>query len=711
MTDRTLILLSRLVALFIVACGVVSVIVLAASGTLGEATGGVVQQLAGTLIIPVVVLIAIPKVPRNGSVWAFAAVGVSLALVTLGDSVAAALAGITTADINALMVDESPSDLPLAAAAGITVAMSAWIVSFVLFPTLVLLLFPDGRFPAPHRWWRWVGFLSLAAISVGMLVQVWTYWPTRTTSYTELVLDNTGKSSSPSVAGSLAMAASLVGILLIVVSLVGYIIKWKRSRGEARLQYRWVGFAFFLMALNSLFTVVLSPFGGGQISDVVSWAAIVLIPVTYVVAIVKYRLYGIDVVISKTVTYGVLAVFITAVYVVVVVGVGSLIGAGDESSLALSIAAVAIVAVAVQPVHSRVQHWANVLVYGKRATPYEVLAGATERLSETRDPDEALSDVTRIVSDGTGATAVVVWLKVGDVLQPHMSTPAEAVDELVPVRAAEDAVSGIPGDLVVGIRHRGDDLGALSLSKERGDSVTRDDQKVVADVSAGAGALLRNIGLNSELAERAKQLRASRRRLVAAQDAERHRLERNLHDGAQQQVVALKVKLGVAGTLADREEAESVAELVAELAETTQEAVDGMRSVAHGIYPPLLEAEGLETALAAANRTFPVPIHFDGSGLGRYEQPVEESTYFCVVGIVRAAVDLGATTINVSLVGDDDEIRFTASTDAPTGGFADLLTVEDRLDALGGSFSVTNDHGNSIVDGHIPIRTPTLEPA
>jgi signal transduction histidine kinase len=249
------------------------------------------------------------------------------------------------------------------------------------------------------------------------------------------------------------------------------------------------------------------------------------------------------------------------------------------------------------------------------------------------------------------------------------------------------------------------------MSKERGETVTSGDEKVLSDVSAGAGALLRNISLNSELAEKAGQLRTSRRRLVAAQDAERHRLERDLHDGAQQQVVALKVKLGVARTLAEREDVESVAVLVAELAETTQEAVDGMRGVAHGIYPPLLESEGLETALVAAKRTIPVSVHIVASGLARYARSVEESAYFCVVGIAREAVDLGATTIDVSLLGSSDDVRFTVSTDAPSTEFAEFLPIEDRLEALGGTFSVTSEDGNSVLVGHIPTLEPSLEPA
>ncbi len=379
---------------------------------------------------------------------------------------------------------------------------------------------------------------------------------------------------------------------------------------------------------------------------------------------------------------------------------------GDEPNLALSIVAVAIVAVAFEPLRRRVQHWANVLVYGKRATPYEVLANATTRLADTSDPDQVLTEITQLVVDGTGASEAVLWLTVGEVMHPRASSPIEVVEGLVPVTTDADPSSVLPGDRVVAIRHRGEVLGALSITKERGDSVTGADEKVLGDVAAGAGVLLRNLGLNAELAVRAEQLRVSRRRLVAAHDAERHRLERDLHDGAQQQVVALKVKLGIARTLAEREGAENIAALVVALAETTQQAVDGMRAVAHGIYPPLLEAEGLEAALIAAIRTIPVPVGLEAADLGRYDRSIEESLYFAVLGILSEALDQGATAARISLKGDDRLVGFSVLHD---GGVGDLVPVEDRVDAFGGSLTVNGDRGGVVVSGQIPSDASSLE--
>jgi signal transduction histidine kinase len=251
-------------------------------------------------------------------------------------------------------------------------------------------------------------------------------------------------------------------------------------------------------------------------------------------------------------------------------------------------------------------------------------------------------------------------------------------------------------------------LGALTITKARGDSVTGADVRVLEDVAAGAGGLLRNIALNVDLVERAELLRLSRRRLVAAQDAERHRLERDLHDGAQQQVVALKVKLGIARTLAEREGAAQVAELVDSIADTTQQAVDSMRLVAHGIYPPLLEAEGLEAALAAFRRTMPIPVEVEANGIGRHSRQVDESVYFAVVGTLTRMADLGASQAVVELSESETGVRFLIESDVLP---EDLTAVQDRTEAVGGTVEAISTIGGWLVRCEIPTTARHLEPA
>ena len=638
----------------------------------------------------------IPTQSRNGSVWSIAWAAVFAALFTFGLAVAVAvtepsLPGLTFSELEQL----SPADLPTVASFAVSFRFWPVVPAFWLPLTLGLLLFPNGHPPTPR--WKWVGWWSILAIALATTATAIAQNPWSTLPI------SSAESTVPGILGSLNDAGFALASMAAVVSVASLVVRYRRSLGVERSQIRWIalGGGIYVFALifggNFRGTPVEDALGG-----LVAQSALV---VSYGIAITRYRLYEIDVVISKTVTYGVLAVFITGVYAFVVVGIGSLIGSGDEPNIALSIVAVAIVAVAFEPLRQRVQHWANVLVYGRRATPYEVLSNATARLAATSDPDDALARLASLVGQGTGASEVVLWLVVGDTMVPRSAVPDEALDGLGPVSASESA-EALAADRVILVRHRGQVLGALSITKAKGDPVTDADDKLLNDVAAGAGVLLRNIGLNAELADRAEQLRLSRKRLVAAHDAERHRLERDLHDGAQQQVVALKVKLGIARMLAEREAAENIAALVIALAETTQQAVDGMRAVAHGIYPPLLEAEGLEAALGAAKRTLPVPVEITCTRLDQYDRSLEESLYFCVLGTVTRAVDVGATRIEIDIAGEDDWVRFVVRCD---GAIGDLVSVDDRVDAIGGALEVVSTRNGSEVLGRLPTTVRTEE--
>src|SRR5205807_3360092 len=257
----------------------------------------------------------------------------------------------------------------------------------------------------------------------------------------------------------------------------------------------------------------------------------------------KDGLYDIDLFLSRALVYGTLAAFITAVYVGIAVGVGALVGGGGRPNLGLSILATAIVAIGFQPVRERVQRFANRLVYGQRATPYEVLSQFSGRVAETYAADQVLPRMARVLQEGTGAESATVWLRSGGLLRPAASYP-ELANGLLPLEVTGERLPAIPSsDHAVAVEHQGELLGALSVAKRRGEALTPMEEKLVDDLAHQAGLVLRNVGLTSELLQRLEELRVSRQRLVRAQDQERRRLERNLHDGAQQHLVALKVKL------------------------------------------------------------------------------------------------------------------------------------------------------------------------
>jgi signal transduction histidine kinase len=657
--------------------GAILVIILIGSVWLILSTAALSEGLVAPLFVGLGVLITLRK-PENRIGWLL--IFISIVIVISGYA-RAAVSGI----------DAAPATVTPWLFAVSAINTYSW--AGVLLPIIVLLyIFPTGRLLT--RRWRWMPWLT---VSVAALFAVSSVFQPEIGPYLSWqIMNPVGMPYT-----DLTWSAGFLGLLVMTVGgITAITLRFRRSAHAGRTQIKLVLVTTALSAVS--FYALIAFDASTRVTSVLTLivtVSIVAVPISITIAIVRHNLFDIDVVISKTVTYGILAVFITAVYALVVVGVGTLLGGGDEPSLALSIVAVAIVAVAFEPVRNRLQRWANRLVFGERATPYEVLSQATARLAGTGSPEEALKQVTQLVVDGAGASEAVLWLKVGANLQPCSATPMEALIELADVSIIDRDLPDLPGEQSVLIRHRGDILGALTISKARGESVNATDEKMLDDVAAGTGLLLRNIGLNAELTERAEQLHKSRRRLVAAHDAERHRLERDLHDGAQQQVVAVKVKLGLARTLSEREGADDVTAIVAALADDTQDAVDAMRAVAHGIYPPLLETEGLGVALATLGRSFSIPIELATDGLERYPRSLEETIYFCLYEIANTAVDAGATSVAISLVGEPDGVTFTARHD---GSSDDPVSVEDRVEAFGGSVVVTRNSAEWVISGYMP---------
>ena len=252
------------------------------------------------------------------------------------------------------------------------------------------------------------------------------------------------------------------------------------------------------------------------------------------------------------------------------------------------------------------------------------------------------------------------------------------------------------------MRDGGELLGALAVSKPPGDPVTPAEDKLISDLASQAGLVLRNVRLIEEL-------RASRQRLVKAQDHERRRIERNIHDGAQQQLVALAVKLSLAHSLvgkdADRERV-----TLEQLKKEAQDALEDLRDLARGIYPPLLAEKGLQEALEAQARKSTVPVKVETEGVGRYPQEVEAAVYFCALEALqnvakyasarRASVRLSAANGALCFEVSDDGTGFDPSA---TGYGTGLQGMNDRLEALGGSLDVLSAPGKgTTIAGRVP---------
>ncbi|HEV3233826.1 MAG TPA: GAF domain-containing sensor histidine kinase [Candidatus Dormibacteraeota bacterium] len=585
-----------------------------------------------------------------------------------------------------------------------------WVLGVAPIAIFLPLVFPSGRLLS--RRWRpivWIAVAAAAATFVGNSLS-----PSSDASgYIRGVQPVSLPAPYSSIAAALGAAIVLLPVC-VIAGITAMALRYKRGTADERHQIKWMlfaaGFYAFGFANSLLFGLVLGL--NLPVLQDVGVLGLVLVPVAAAIAVLRYRLYDIDVVISRTLVYGALAAFITAVYVGIVVGVGTLVGSGGQPNLLLSIVATAIVAIAFQPVRERLQKIANRLVYGKRATPYEVLSQFSERVAETYAAEDALPNMARVLAEGTGSERAQVWLRAGMSLRPAATWPESGGSPEEPVPVHGDDLPYLPGEQAVPVRHQGELLGALTVTKRQGESLTPIEQKLLDDLAHQAGLVLKNVGLTAELLARLDDLRASRQRLVAAQDEERRRLERNLHDGAQQNLVAIKVKLGLAETLADRDPAKA-RELVGQLKADTDEALETLRDLARGIYPPLLADRGLAAALEAQARKATLPVEIDSDGVGRYPQDVEAAVYFCVLEALQNVQKYAAATgATVRLRVDDDSLTFEVTDDG--SGFdpaeqkkgSGTQNMEDRLDALGGSVQVSSSvGGGTTVSGRLPIES------
>ena len=590
--------------------------------------------------------------------------------------------------------------------------------------TLAIVLFPDGRLPS--RRWRWLVFAQLALVALGLFAGLTNSNPSGLgITYVPIKgVDQTSPFAIPSLDGftsGVMNQSNVVEFVIVGLAILSVFLRLRGADAELRQQIKWFASGAVLVVLGFVAT--------GPLGDPVSagptvfglYVAVVLIavlalPVAIAVAMLRYRLFAIDIIISRALVYAALAALITGLYVGIAVGIGALVGSGGKPNLGLSILATAIVAVGFQPVRERLQRIANRLVYGKRATPYQVLSEFSSHVAESYAAGEVLPRMARVLQEGTTAEIATVWLRSGRELRAAAAwPPSESGASVVEVVPAVPLPDGTLPDLphvsrAVEVRHQGDLLGALSVVKRRGESLTPVEEKLVDDLAHQAGLVLKNVGLTADLQMRLEELRASRQRLVSAQDAERRRLERNLHDGAQQHLVALKVKLGLAEMLASKDP-ERARQTLEQLKTDTDEALETLRDLARGIYPPLLAEKGLPTALESQARKATVPVTVDAGGIGRYSQDIEATVYFCVLEALQNVQKYaGATRVSVQVRDNDGVLTFDVTDDG--SGFdaqtvrwgAGLTNMKDRVDALDGAVQIESAPGHGTrISGAIPL--------
>src|SRR5262245_5486529 len=673
------------------------------------------------LALPAVGFVLASRRPANRLGWLFLAAGLAMGLNTFSTQYAQ----------HALVA--APGSWP-AGRAAIWLANWVWATPIAAL-AFVFLLFPTGQLRSP-RWrpaaWFVGGTFALAVADlISYATRIWEH-PFR--SYTQA-------STPPDV-----RAAYVLMIVAMAVGVAAVVVRFARSSGEERLQLKW----FAAAALLVIAAVIPWFLTDAPVFGLLLNLALLCLWVAIGIAILKYRLDGIDIVISKAVLYGSLAVFITAVYAGLVVGVGTL--AGNQRSPLLAALAAAVVAVAFQPARQWAGRLANRVVYGRRATPYQVLSDFAQRIGGTYSSEDVLPQMAQIVAAGTGAERVVVWLRAGDELRPEAASgggsaappppveappveapPVEAPPVAAPPVAAPPVAAPRAGqlpvdppsadppsldplpvdgqamppvtgaDLSVPVVHQGELLGAISVRMPRGEPLRPAGQQLVADVASQAGLVLSNAGLIGDL-------RASRQRRVTAQDEERRRIERNIHAGAQQDLVALAIKLRLAATSVNEEPAR---QMLGELQTDAAGALANLRDLAHGIYPPLLADLGLAAALNAQASRSPLPVAVEADGIGRFGQDTEAAVYFCCLeALQNIAKYAHASRARICLQAQNGTMRFTVSDDGtgydarhtPMG--SGQRNMADRLAALGGRLEVRSAPGQgTTITAQLPVRT------
>jgi signal transduction histidine kinase len=629
-----------------------------------------------TIAVPILGIVIVNKQPKNTVGWLFIVSGIAIGVGTFGQAYA----------LHALRGD--PGSLPGGQAL-------AWLRN-ALWPIpnacliLVFLLFPTGHPESPR--WRVVVVLTLVILAVLMVASL----ILATASWSDPF---EGVDIEAGAWGDLARLAILLAVLeeivLLLLSVVSIAIRYRRSSGQERLQLKW----FVSAAAVTAVAFSVGFYSDSPVVSAIVYLSLLGLFVAIGIAMVKHNLYDIDVILNKAIAYGGLAAIITAIYVIIVVVIGALIGVTEG----LSLVATAVVAVAFQPIRRRAQHFANRLVYGERATPYEVLSRFSEQVGETYSGEDIHVRMVRLLAEGTGAASASVWLKVGDEYRPVATWPTNGSPASVRATKGEppefeEATASVP------VKHRGELLGMLTVDKPPNEPLTPVEQTLVTDLAGQAALLL----ANSRLFE---DLRASRQRLVAAQDEERRRLERNLHDGAQQQLVALAVQArmaeSLAGTDPDRER-----ELLRQVQRGVQDALEDLRDLARGIYPPLLADQGLPAALEAQARKVSMPVSVETDGIGRYPQELEATVYFCVLeALQNASKHAGASEVSVRVWRDDGDLVFAVVDDGrgfdrgTTTPGTGMRNMADRLAAVGGSLEVwSQPGGGTTISGRIPSQ-------
>jgi signal transduction histidine kinase len=529
----------------------------------------------------------------------------------------------------------------------------------------------------------------------------------------------------------------------LALGVAGYVERCRRAGPVDRARLQWTGWGVVVAgiaaaAVWSLHALLEWPGMPGA----VALAATALVPVAIVLGSYERLAPRIDRLLVATIVVAGLVALVAAAYVVVVLGLGGAPHNNVERELlGWSMVAAAIAAVFAGAIRTRLSDFAHRRVYGERRSPDEALQAFGSRMSRAVPMDELLLQLAETLKTSMRLVAAEVWTGGDGVLELVVSVPDRASRRLVfsseelPV-VSRARVSGnawlavwVPSLLkgrddrivrVAPVAHSGNLLGLIVVERAAGAiSFVEEEERVLTELARQVGLALHNVRLESalqasleELQVRNEQLQASRLRIVTAADEARRTIERNLHDGAQQHLVALAVKLGLARQLTGSDPATAEA-LLEELRSDVQATLTELRALAHGIYPPLLRDRGIAEALRTAANRAAISTEVAADGIGRYASEVEAAVYFCCLeGMQNAGKHAGdGAHATVSVTATAEELMFTISDDgagfepAKVGESHGFVNMRDRLGAVGGSLEIDSaPNAGTRVRGTIPVK-------
>jgi signal transduction histidine kinase len=536
----------------------------------------------------------------------------------------------------------------------------------------------------------------------------------------------------------------LVGVQIVLAGIVGaggFAERYGRVGTAERRRMKWVAWAVTVaggMAVLALGLRVLVDWPT-HVAEIAA-AATVFVPMALVFGTSARLATAVDRLLTATISLAGLTAVVVVVYLAIVLGLGRVPHKEERTLLVLSMVAAALAALLYLPAHSRLKALGTRLVYGEQRAPDEVLRTFGSRLSRSIPLDELLQQMTESLRKTLALRRAEVWTASPGGLELAVSDPEQDRRRIAMTGAEEGTVTraGVSGPAwikvwlpglmegredatlrVAPITHSGELLGLIVVDRgPEADQFSQEDERILTELARQVGLTLHNVRLDSalqasldEVRRQAEALQASRARIVAAQDAERRRIERNLHDGAQQHLVALAVKVRLARQLRERDPAKANV-LLEELGGDLEDALQELRDLAHGIYPPLLADKGLAEALSSAARRAALPTEVRATDLGRYPAEVEAAVYFCCLEALqnagkhagegaRATVRLWEEAGGLLFEVADDGVGFDTRRTGASGGFTNM---NDRLGAIGGTLRVESAPGRGTkVAGAIPL--------